>query len=96
MRKSMMFVGAALATASLACSAPAMAAPAQTPGLSDAVSTAAAAPGELASSAPKTAISIQDADLNGARVGVGTAGGYHSKPATDGTITTSASYKPAG
>lgn len=95
MRKSSVLIGAVLATASLALAAPAMAGPAPTPGLSDAISTAAAAPGTLASSAPKSAISVQNADLNGARVGFTAAGGAHSKPATDGIITPSASYTPA-
>jgi hypothetical protein len=68
-----------------------MAAPAPTPGLSNSIATAAAAPGALASSSPESLISIQDAGLNGARVGVSTAGGFRSKLDTDGTITTPAS-----
>ena len=95
MRKASLFVGAALTAASLALAAPAMASPAPTVGLSDAMSTAAGAPGALAISAPKTAISVQDSGKNGARVGVSTADGAYSQTATDGTITASAFYQPA-
>jgi len=94
-RTSSAFIGAALMAASLALAAPAGASPAPTVGLSDAVSTAAGAPGALALTAPKNAISIQDPKLDGARVGADTADGFYSKPATDGTITASAFYKPA-
>ena len=90
MRKASVFIGAAVVAASLALAAPAGASPAPTPGLANAVGTAAAAPGELASSAPKSAISVQDAD-HGARIGAS----LHNKPATDGTTTPSAFYKPA-
>ena len=73
MRKASLFVGAALTAASLALAAPAMASPAPTVGLSDAVSTAAGAPGALAISAPKSAISVHDGGKYGARVGASTA-----------------------
>ena len=94
MRTASAFIGAALAAAALALAAPAGATPAPTPGLSDAVSTAAGAPGSLAISAPKSTLSVQDAD-HGARIGTVTAGGFHTKAAIDGTATQSAFYKPA-
>lgn len=94
MRTASAFIGAAVVAASLALAAPAGASPAPTPGLADAASTAAAAPGVVAISTPKSTVSVQDAD-HGARIGALTAGGYHSKPATDGTTTQSAFYKPA-
>ena len=95
MRTSSAYIGAALMAASLALAAPAGATPAPTVGLSDAASTAAGAPGALALAAPKSAISIQDSNLDGARVGADTANGFYSRSATDGTITASAFYKPA-
>ena len=94
MRTASAFIGAAVAAAALALAAPAGATPAPTPGLSDAVSTAAGAPGSVAISAPKSTVSVQDAD-HGARIGNVTAGGFHSKPAIDGTTTQSAFFKPA-
>ena len=118
MRTASAFIGAAVAAAALALAAPAGATPAPTAGLSDAASTAAGAPGSVAISAPKTTVSVQDAD-HGARIGdhlakAGwsdvmlierseltsgsswhAAGGFHTKPATDGTTTQSAFYKPA-
>ena len=94
MRKASLLVGATLTAASLALAAPAMASPAPTVGLSDAVSTAAGAPGALAISAPKSAISVQDGGKYGARVGASTADGACSRVATDGTMTASALYRP--
>ena len=94
MKTASAFIGAAVVAASLALAAPAAASPAPTPGLSDAVSTAAAAPGVIASNAPKSTLSVQDAD-HGSRIGTVTAGGFYSKPAIDGTTTQSAFYKPA-
>ena len=98
MRRSSAFIGAAVAAASLALAAPAGATPAPTPGLSDAVSTASAnltTPGSLALKAPNSTVCVQDANLHGAGVGTDAADGFRSKPATDGTITSSAIYKPA-
>jgi hypothetical protein len=94
MRKASIFVGATLTAASLALAAPAMASPAPTVGLSDAISTAAGTPGALAISAPKSAISVQEAGKDGARVGGTTADGAYSQMATDGTVTASALYRP--
>lgn len=98
MKKAAIFLGSALAAASLALAGPAHAAPSPTPGSLDASATAAAAPGSLGSGMASSAIYVQDADghIDGARIGFGTVDGYYNHAdATDGTITTSAMYKPA-
>ena len=98
MRKAAIFLGSALAAASLALAGPAHASPDPTPGSLDASATASAAPGSLGSGMASSAIYVQDADghIDGARIGFDTADGYYNHAdATDGTITTSAMYKPA-
>lgn len=98
MRKATIFLGSALAAASLALAGPAHATPAPTPGSLDASATASAAPGALGSGMASSAIYVQDAaaHIGGARIGVDTADGYYSHAlATDGTVTPSAMFKPA-
>jgi hypothetical protein len=98
MRKATIFLGSALAAASLALAGPAHATPDPTPGSLDASATASAAPGSLGSGMASSAIYVQDADghIDGARIGVGSIDGYYSHAlATDGTVTQSAMYKPA-
>jgi len=97
MRNAAPLVGAALVAAALALSAPASATPAITAGLSDAVATAAAAPGAIGPQGATGKLTVQDSGLKpeGARVGVSTVDGAYSKAATDGTITPSASFSPA-
>ena len=98
MRKAAIFLGSALAAASLALAGPAHASPDPTPGSLDAAATASAAPGSLGSGMASSAIYVQDADchIDGARIGFHIAVGYYNHAdATDGTITTSAMYKPA-
>jgi len=97
MRNASAFVGVALVAASLALAGPASATPAVTQGLADAAATAAAAPGAIGTNGATSELSAQDAGLNenGARVGVGTADGFPTKAAADGTTIPSAFYKPA-
>ncbi len=98
MRKAAIFLGSALAAASLALAGPAHATPDPTPGSLDAAATASAAPGALGSGMASSAIYIQDADthIDGARIGFGSVDGYYSHAqATDGTVTPSAIFKPA-
>lgn len=97
MRKASLYLGAALAAASLALAGPANAT-APAPGTVDAAATASAAPGCLGGGMPSSVIHIQDPDasIDGARVGVSTADGYYDHSlATDGTVRPSAIFKPA-
>lgn len=88
MKKSAVFLGAALAAASLALAGPAYATPATPAGILAANATAAAAPGHIGSSGPKSSLCVQDAGNTnfGARVGTATAAGSYSRVATDGII----------
>ena len=88
MKKSAVFLGGALAAASLALAGPAYATPDTPAGVLSANATAAAAPGHIGSSAPKSSICVQDSGNKnyGARVGTATAAGSYSRVATDGII----------
>ena len=94
MRTASAFIGAAVAAAALALAAPAGCNPGADGRTVRRRLHRRRSPGSVAISAPKTTVSVQDAD-HGARIGDVTAGGFHTKPATDGTTTQSAFYKPA-
>lgn len=88
MKKTAVFLGGALAAASLALAGPAYAAPATPAGTLAANATAAAAPGQLGSSGPKSSICVQDAGNKneGVRIGADAGAGSYSRVATDGVI----------
>ncbi|MCB1290822.1 hypothetical protein [Mycolicibacterium sp.] len=91
LKKSAVFIGAAMAAASLTLAGPAYASPAPAAGTQEAAATAAAAPGQLGGGGAKTVLSAQGADSHhgGARVGASTAAGAYIKTAVDGTVRTS-------
>ena len=97
MKKAAMFLGSALAAASLALAAPAAAAPAPTAGSLDAASAAAAAPGSLGTVMQASIIRAQGfkSHADGARIGFDDADGSYDHAATDGTTIQSAFYKPS-
>lgn len=98
MKKAAMFLGSALAAASLALAGPAHATPAPTPGSLDASAAAASAPGSLGSVMQASIIRAQGfkSHADGARIGFDNAdGSYNHADATDGTVTASTMYKPA-
>ncbi|MCB1266469.1 MAG: hypothetical protein KDB56_18175 [Mycobacterium sp.] len=88
MKKAAVFLGGALAAASLALAGPAYATPATPAGVLAANATAAAAPGQLSHSGPKSSLCVQDSGNKnyGARVGTATAAGSYSRVAMDGII----------
>ncbi len=97
MKKATVFIGAALTAASLALAGPACASPGPAAGTVQAAATAAAAPGQLGSSAPKSTMSVQDASNknSGARIGASAAAGSYTRAAIDGTTRASAAFRPA-